>query len=861
VTPEFAGESAARGDSLPDAGSMKHVEAYGGTLLARILAAGATLSLHILIARSVTPAEYGAVAFLVTTLAILLLLVSFGNEALLIREGGVRSSRALSVSVFAPGFAVLLAAACVIAAGSLERLLTIPGLGRLLLFGLPVLPLQAMQILPRAELLRRQEFLSLARIDASSNVLAWIPAVGMYMLTGDLAAFAVYLLAMHSLRAVMYWRRSHVDRGSFHGQSLRIGTYLSGWRIMSIESSTFLTTTFDDLMVAANLGAAMLGVYHLAYRIISVTQDFFAGVMRVLSYPRYTVSAPDRGKVYRQFCADTRFVTAIVLPILTTALVTADAFFPLLLGKAWADGVFVFQLLTLEAMRQSLLSLGAQALVALGDERRLLRYSLVSATVLLPSFVLLSLTDLRIFAIGFVAVNTALNAYFYVIIRRSFAPRLRPLLLAWTPGLLASLFPLLISAGLRIAGSTSPAAVLGGGAAGLLLAAAFYPLVAPDVVRSLRLAAGLKRRDRESAAHSRVIVYVDGPFDEENPHLQRVYGVLQKGSPGIELRRLHFRRCLAEGWKRKIHPAADAPVQVVHMHYPAYLYEGKTLPGAVMHGVRNAALLLALRVAGYRFVLTLHDSGAHDYPWRRWERCCLTALVQCADLTATLSEEGGRQLFDTFGRAQGVRIARHCLYPGDGGSAERRDTVRAEFGIAANETVFLLYGSVKPYKGYDRFVRVCSGLGNQAPTLLCAGRGMTRLAADAERAGLRAIAVDRFISEEETAGFMDAADFGALPYERILHSGTAMLYASHACPVIAPRIGVFIEHERDYGVGMYYDPGSDEDLRRVIRDASARGREAFAGAFDVFFSDHRPEDEAAALLALYREVSGKEILP
>ena len=98
------------------------------------------VSLHILIARSVTPAEYGAVAFLVTTLAILLLLVSFGNEALLIREGGVRSSRALSVSVFAPGFAVLLAAACVIAAGSLERLLTIPGLGRLLLFGLPVLP-------------------------------------------------------------------------------------------------------------------------------------------------------------------------------------------------------------------------------------------------------------------------------------------------------------------------------------------------------------------------------------------------------------------------------------------------------------------------------------------------------------------------------------------------------------------------------------------------------------------------------------------------------------------------------------------------------------------------------------------------
>ncbi|MFA6235342.1 MAG: hypothetical protein WC824_14295, partial [Bacteroidota bacterium] len=126
----------------PAADGMRHIEAYGGTLLSRVLAAAATLSLHLLIARSVTPSEYAAVAFLVTGLAILLLLLSFGNEPLLVREGGGLSPRALSVGVFAFLFAVLLVVGLSTIRDGIERALQIPGLARMLFWGLPALPLQ-----------------------------------------------------------------------------------------------------------------------------------------------------------------------------------------------------------------------------------------------------------------------------------------------------------------------------------------------------------------------------------------------------------------------------------------------------------------------------------------------------------------------------------------------------------------------------------------------------------------------------------------------------------------------------------------------------------------------------------------------
>jgi beta-1,4-mannosyltransferase len=846
---------------LPE--GMRHIEAYGSTLLSRVLAAVATLSLHILIARAIAPAEYGAIAFLVTVLALLLLLISFGNEPLLVREGGGASPRALSVAVIGSGFAVLLALAAMMSAGFLEALFRIPGLERLLLWGMPVLPLQALQNVPRAEMLRRQEFQRIARIDALSNILAWAPAALHFLLFRDPGAFVLYLLAMHTLRLVAYWRDSALIAAPFFRQGVRMRGFLAGWRIFSIDGATYLTTTFDDLVIAGNLGAAMLGIYHFCYRIIAVAQEFFAGVMRVLSYPRYVEAAPDRERVYRLFCSDTRFMNAILLPVLAVAFATADTVIPLLLGKAWSGSIFIFQMLTIEAMRQSLLALGAQALIALGDERRLLRFSLVSAAVLLPSFVILSFTDLRTFVIGFVSVNTILNVYFLEMIRRSFARPLRPLLIAWIPGLAASAFTLLLSccfAELRPSGLWTALATLG---AAFACAAAGYALIAPDILRSLRAAVRAERKRDHNGTADPVIVYVDGPFDRKNPHLQRVYAMIRAAAGTIEFRPLHFRSCLRDGFRYALYPRRGMKRVrgIIHMHYPAYLYSGGTLAAALRRGLRSAVLLAILRMSGFRFIFTLHDLGAHDFPFRRWERCFLTMLFQGADRATTLSNEGERLLFTVYGRAQVVKVVRHCMYDVPPYSMQRRRAKRDELGIADDACVVLLFGTVKPYKGYDDFIRICDAMREPALLLVCAGSGMTQLAASTTRGGVRTVVIDRFIGDGESAALMDAADFGALPYRRILHSGTAMLYASHGCPVIAPRMGGFIEQEREYRIGLYYDPASTGDLERAIRQAVALGRQHFTPSFSGFHAAHRCEDEANAFLDVYRELSGEEVAP
>lgn len=845
----------------PSGTGIHHIEAYGSTLFARVLAAVATLSLHVLIARAVTPAEYGAIALLVTVLAVLFLLLSFGNEPLLVREGGFRSPRVASVTLYTFLFSLILVSALIATGGLLERGLEIPALAYVIMVGLPVLPLQALQLPLRAELLSRQEFHRLARIDALSNSIAWLPAAVYFLLTQDIAAFPLYLVVMHALRWIGYGRVVGFHFSMFRGRSVQLRAYLRGWRVFSIDGSIYLTTTFDDIMIAMNLGAAMLGLYHLSYRVINITQEFFAGVMRTLSYPRYTRAAADRAEVYRLFCADTRFITAIILPILAAVLIAADTLLPALLGEAWAGAVFIFQLLTIEAMRQALLSLGGQAIIALGDERRLLRYSFISAGVLLPTFVLLSLTTLEIFVIGFVAVNTLLNGYFLMIVRRSFARPLRPLLLAWLPGVTATLVVLVVPALIMLLVPASDILLLVAVFLSLMAVVAGYLLLTPDIPAYVAAATGLSRR-RADGAVMPLHVHVDGPFDEANPHLRSVYDCISRSSKEVTFERLDFRSCMQSGLRRRFSASkGDEHRQIIHMHYPLYLYEGKSLPHAIWRGLRNGIVLAVLRVLGYRFVLTLHDSGAHDFPYRRWERLYLTLLCQSADRVTTLSETGMQLLSETFGRSHGTHLARHCLYDVPAFSLSRRRRKRAELGIPDDAFVLLLFGKVKPYKGFDTVLRSCTEMGEDAPTLLCAGKGMAALAREYTRAEMRTFVFDRYIGEEETAALMDAADFGVLPYRRILHSGTAMLFASHRCPVIAPRLGMFTEYERAYDIGVYYDASSVEGLKTALRAARQAGRESFAPAFTVFHAEHSCAEEAAVLERVYRELSGEKVLP
>ncbi len=387
---------------------MRHLASYGPASLSRAVGVACTVSLHIIIARSVGPDLYAAVAFFVTVFSLAGLVLDFGNEQQLIREGVSASPRARTVLTFAPLFALLLITGLLSSASVLETTFSIPGLPSIFFWGVPALLLWALQILPRSEMQRAQRFRSIAGIEAAGSIIAWLTAVVLFLRTQDPAFYGLYTLLIYGVRTVLYWLRARIRLSQVQGP-VDIRQYFGSWKLLAISAGNRLTTTYDDLVVAASFGASMLGVYHLSYRVITLMQDFIAGVLRTLSYPVYAAQSDETAVVYRQFCLDSKLVFAVTAPLLTLLMLTADWSIPLILTDRWTGAVLIFQLLALEAYRQSMLPLAGQALIAIAKEGVLLRYSIVSVLVLLPVFTLLGLFDLTALVLGFVAINTVLN--------------------------------------------------------------------------------------------------------------------------------------------------------------------------------------------------------------------------------------------------------------------------------------------------------------------------------------------------------------------------------------------------------------------------------------------------------------------
>jgi O-antigen/teichoic acid export membrane protein len=834
---------------------MRHLASYGPVSIARAVGVACTVSLHILIARECGPALYAPVAFFVTTFSLAGLLLDFGNEQQLIREGAAASARARAVLFTAPLLAVLLIAALLFAAPSLGRAFGIEGLRSIFTYGMPALLFWALQLLPRSAMQRAQRFRTLAGIELTGSLVAWAVAGGLFLSSGNPAYYGLYTLLMYALRAAGYWLRGGVRPAELRGR-IHPASYFGSWKLLAISAANRATTTADDFVVAGSFGASTLGIYHLSYRVITLMQDFIAGVLGTVSYPAYAAQGERPSAVYRQFCLDSKLVFAVSAPLLTLMILTADWSIPLVLSTQWSGAVLIFQLLAVEALRQSLLPLAGQALIAVSRENVVLRFTLISAAVLLPSFLLLAFFDLTTFVAGFLAVNTLLNIYYYIEVRLAFAQPARLLLLAWLPGATASLL---------LFGLHAPLAAFGVGGwlhaallalAALTIAWLLYRWQFTDVTHALRHIRG-RGEGARPAENRTLVVHTEAPFTEDNTHLREVHEELLRREGGMRIEALHFRNDVLAAARRLFGARwrEDAPLHIVHLHFPGFCYRAPTLPGSVLRGGRYLLLLAFMRAAGMRLVVSLHDAGAHDFPYRRWEAVFLAALFQSADLAVTYSQRGAAMIEERYGRQSRIAVLPHAMYR-RADASRSREALREEMNVPPARIVLLLFGTRQPYKGFDDVADALRDDRAGNITLLLAGRDMAPLAQRCRDAGIDVRLRDGWLTREQLADCIAAADFGLLPYRRILHSGSAMYLLSHDCPVIVPDHGVFPEHFAAYDIGFMYRGGDGADLARVIEAARTRPRESFMSEIRRFAEAHRVEDAAAALAAAYGRLRG-----
>ncbi|MDX2266519.1 MAG: glycosyltransferase [Bryobacter sp.] len=249
---------------------------------------------------------------------------------------------------------------------------------------------------------------------------------------------------------------------------------------------------------------------------------------------------------------------------------------------------------------------------------------------------------------------------------------------------------------------------------------------------------------------------------------------------------------------------------------------------AYANWLRKGAKLLGMRLAH-----TVHNVLPHEV--RPEDREICGEVYRGAELLFVHSEMARRRLLEEFPELDAGKVVMHRM--GTYTSYRRREGERAKWrqrwGVGEGEVVWLVCGSIRPYKNVDAVLEAMAGLGEQNTVLVVQGKELgfagkgDPLAHTKEKArewGLeeRIRWVPGMVSMDEMSELMEAADGLLLPYKEGFGSALLSVGMSFGLHILSTPVGGAPEYLAEYGWGTLIE---SEGAER-IREGMARGGES-----------------------------------
>ncbi|MCF0174877.1 MAG: lipopolysaccharide biosynthesis protein [Bacteroidales bacterium] len=347
-----------------------------------------TLVMNIILARILSPEDFGIVAVITVFSTFFVTLSDVGLSVAIVQDKTL--TRKDIDSLFSFSFYISLALML------LFVILSFPiayfyenkeyvGLGVILSVSLFF---NALNMVPNGVLNREKRFtdIALRTIIASlvSSVITVILALNNFRfyalaLYSVLFAFIQFVWNYFSTKPKFFWR---VDWALLK----RIGGY-SGYQF-AFNLVNYFSRNLDNLLTGKYIGVAPLGQYNKAYNLMLTPVVNLAGVVSPVLHPILSDFQDDKKAIY------SRFIKLVKMLFLTGVIISAyswlahEEIVEILYGGNWSDAAMCFQLLALAIIPQMLNSAAGAIFQSLGNTRLLFINGLINSTITIIAIVL-----------------------------------------------------------------------------------------------------------------------------------------------------------------------------------------------------------------------------------------------------------------------------------------------------------------------------------------------------------------------------------------------------------------------------------------------------------------------------------------
>ena len=340
----------------------------------------------LLVARLLTPGDFGLVGMATVYLGLIQLVNEFGigSAVVLVREMPEERRAGLGGLGVALGLVFFLISAG--AAHPIALFFKEPAVQNIVLALATTFVIAGFKVLPYALLARDLEFRRMSRIDG-------VEATAQALATVVLAAtgFRYWSLVIGSIVASLVSAAlSLVARphriGWPRDVRLMIEPMTLGWQVTVSRVAWYLYSNADFTIVGRVLGRRSLGEYSLGWQIASIPVDKVSAVLGRVTLPVFARVQDDLVELRRYVKGLSQGLALLTFPLSIGLALVAPHFVPVLLGSHWHDAILPLRLLALYAGFRSLTTLFPQILISTGHARRAMWISIALAIVLPVAF-------------------------------------------------------------------------------------------------------------------------------------------------------------------------------------------------------------------------------------------------------------------------------------------------------------------------------------------------------------------------------------------------------------------------------------------------------------------------------------------
>lgn len=270
--------------------------------------------------------------------------------------------------------------------------------------------------------------------------------------------------------------------------------------------------------------------------------------------------------------------------------------------------------------------------------------------------------------------------------------------------------------------------------------------------------------------------------------------------------------------------------KVVHLHWSNELIGPCIWPRSkLVRDIRRRLMVLdvwILKRLGVQVVWTIHNLVAHESAGRELEFSARRALARVVDRVIVHSSGALRQIRQAYAGDDlpdhRVAVIPHGNYDGCyPPNPAFKSELSARWGLGPETTTILFFGAIRPYKGLERLLSAFSQTQRPDLKLIVAGRPsdatVRELVESAIRQDPRIVALLDFIADEQVAPLFELADVVAIPFERALTSGSAVLAMTFGKALILPELARELEFAAEDGCQFFK---GDEEIPTILESLS-----------------------------------------